>query len=288
MADTPEDVGLDSKAQTERDRIDLNHEQAGDDTGRIKRFLVEGASGYAADTEEKKARREYRSLLDMLLMEDPHYAALYSRVADKLDRAQSAVDKAMIDIDRRLETSGQALQRMRENAGELEDGTKVFRSDKDGHIYTEDGQRLSDEQARNVDIPDGAASLEDYRRQKEERDLALRQREEIERYQREVLDPSKDRMNDPNNPPTKEELKGIERHIEDEMPEAARDDYRSDIAVEAYDGASMSAAHEMVDETSLNVPDMATAFDQARTDIPDFGPVPEIEPDPSLGARTPG
>ncbi|WP_316364682.1 hypothetical protein [Candidatus Thiodiazotropha sp. CDECU1] len=279
MADTPEDVGLDSKAQTERDRIDLNHEHAGNDTGRIKRFLVEGASGYSAQSEEKKSERRLQTLLEILLAEDPQYAALYKRVSEKLNDAQQAVDSALVDINQRLEASDRKLQQMRENAGELEDGTKVFRSSLDGSIYTEDGQRLSDEEAHNINIPDGAASWENYRRQKEERDLALRQREDVERYQREVLDPSKDRMNDPNNPPSEEELKGIERRIEDEIPDVVRNKLlKSELQASHVEHPPISAAHEMVEETNLNVPDMSKSFDLASVGVPDIAPAPDSVP----------
>ncbi|MES9861445.1 MAG: hypothetical protein ABW157_18050 [Candidatus Thiodiazotropha sp. LLP2] len=282
MADKPEDVGLDSKAQTERDRIDLNHEQAADDTGRIKRFLVEGASGYSAQSEEKKSERRLQTLLEILLAEDPQYAALYKRVAEKLNDAQQAVDSALVDINQRLEASDRKLQHMRDNAGELEDGTKVFRSSVDGSIYTEDGQRLSDEDAQNIHIPEGAASWEDYHRQKEERDLALRQREEVERYKREVLDPSKDRMNDPNNPPSKDELKDIERRLEDEMPDIVRSSHDArlphDHTVEHT--TVNSFAHDEIEETNLAVPEMSKAFDLASVNVPDLGPAPEPVPVP--------
>ncbi|MCG7870494.1 MAG: hypothetical protein JAZ11_00140 [Candidatus Thiodiazotropha lotti] len=251
------------------------------ETGRIKRFLADGASGYAADTEEKKARREHRSLLDMLLMEDPHYAALYNRVAEKLDRAQQAVDAALIDIDERLEASEQNLQNMRDNAGELEDGTKVFRSSVDGSVYTEDGRRLSDEEAQNVDIPDDASSWEDYQRQKEERDLALRQREEIERYQREVLDPIKERMRDPDNVFTKDELEEIDKNIEASLPDTLTKDHQGfDPSIsEVEANSSTSAAHDMVEETNLEVPEMNKAFKTASLDIPDLDSAPVPAPE---------
>ncbi|MBT3011733.1 MAG: hypothetical protein KME41_08420 [Candidatus Thiodiazotropha sp. (ex Lucina pensylvanica)] len=280
MADTPEDIGLDSKAQTERDRIDLNHEQAGGDTGRIKRFLVEGASGYSAQNVEKKSKRRLQSLLEMLLAEDPHYAALYHRVTEKINGISRTVDQALIDANQRLEASVEMLQNYRESAAELPDGTKVFRSETDGSIYTEDGQRLSNEDAQNINIPEGAASWEDYRKQKEERDLALRQREDVERYKREVLDPAKDRMNDPDNPPSKDELKDIERRLEDEMPGVVRSSHDAhlphDHTVEHT--TVNSFAHDEIDQTNLEVPDMSKAFDLARVDIPDLGPAPEHAP----------
>lgn len=289
MTEKPEEIGMDSKTPAVRDRVDLGHEMAGLETGRIKRFLVEGASGYAADSEEKKARREQRSLLEILLTEDPQYAALYNRVADKLDRAQSAVDRALVDINQRLESLDSALQTMRDNAGELEDGTKVFRSAEDGGIYTEDGRRLSDEEAQNADIPDGAPSWEDYRRQKEERELALRQREEIERYQREVLDPAKERMSDPNNPISKDELEDLDKRLESVLPDFAIKSYDGDIDAEMpAPDTTISAAHEIVGETALNTPDMSGAFSVASAEIPDLSNIPKFDPDYTPATRTLG
>ncbi|MCG7861112.1 MAG: hypothetical protein JAZ18_01830 [Candidatus Thiodiazotropha endolucinida] len=280
MADTPEDVGLDSKAQTERDRIDLNHEQAGGDTGRIKRFLVEGASGYNVQSEEKKSERRLQTLLEILLAEDPHYAALYRQVTEKINGISRTVDQALIDVNQRLEASVEMLQKYRDSAAELPDGTKVFRSDIDGSIYTEDGQRLSDEEAQSIDIPEGAASWEDYRRQREERELALRQREEIERYKQEVLDPIKERLRDPDNVFSREELENIDKNIEASLPDILKNEHKgSDPSVSATGSStSTSAAHNMVEETNLEVPDMSKAFDLARVDIP--APAPEPVPGP--------
>ncbi len=51
---------------------------------------------------------------------------------------------------------------MRSRAAELEDGTKVFRSARDGKIYTEDGRALSDAQATAVNIDPLAPTLEQY------------------------------------------------------------------------------------------------------------------------------
>jgi hypothetical protein len=279
MAARPEDIGLDNMPQSVRDLRDLGHELSGE-TSRINRFLPEGSSGYGAQSEEKKSEKRYQSLLEMLLTEDPQYAALYSRVAEKLDRAQSAVDKVMADIKQRLETSEIALQRMRDSAPELADGTKVFRSRKDGHVYTEDGQRLDDEQARGIEFPPDAASLEDYRAQKDAQDTALRQREEIERYQRDVLDPMKERMRDPDHVYTKDELEEIDRNVDASLPDMLREDYRSaDPSVSAVEGnTTTSAAHNMVEATNLDVPEMGRAFKAASVDIRVPGSPPALNP----------
>lgn len=279
MAERPEDIGLDSKDRAERDRIDLNHEMAGDDTGRIKRFLSEGTTSYTSDSKEKKAERRTQSLLHMLLAEDPQYAALYKSVTEKLEKARQAVDQALIDINQRLETSERELQNMRDQAAEREDGMKVFRSSLDGGIYTEDGQRLSDEEAQEISIPEDAPSWEDYSAEKEARDQAARQREDVERYQREVLNPIEERMRDPNNVFTKDELEEIDRSFGDDIPPVIRTHYDSDPTPEPVSSSSASAAHDMVEETDISsAPEMGKAFELASADIPDFGSAPEPAP----------
>jgi hypothetical protein len=279
MAARPEDIGLDNMPQSVRDLRDLGHELSGE-TSRINRFLPEGGSGFSVESEEKKSEKRYQSLLEMLLMEDPQYAALYNRVADKLDRAQRAVDKALADIKQRLETSGIALQRMRDSAPELADGTKVFRSRKDGHVYTEDGQRLDDEQARGIEFPPDAADLEDYRAQKDAQDTDLRQREEIERYQRDVLDPMKERMRDPNNVFTKDELEEMDRNVDASLPAMLQEDYQNSgpSISESGNNAATSAAHNMVEATNLDVPEMGRAFKAASVDIRVPGSPPALNP----------
>ncbi len=52
MVEKPEDIGLDSKDPHERDRIDLNHEMAGDNVGRIQRFLSSDTGGVYAQVGE--------------------------------------------------------------------------------------------------------------------------------------------------------------------------------------------------------------------------------------------
>lgn len=217
----------------------------------------------------------------MLLSEDPYYAELYNRVSEKLDRAERAVDNALSDIDQRLETSGQALAAMRENAAELADGTKVFLSGKDGHLYTEDGVQLSDDEAKSVSIPDDAPSWETYSAQRQTQDEALRQREEVERYQRDVLEPLKKRLRDPDNVFSKEELEEVDRNFGSDMPPIMRGDYDAHAPIGAAPDTSVSpdqgSAPPMIGETDIsNMPEMGKAFDLAHAGTPE--PPPAQEP----------
>ncbi len=124
LSDKLQDEGIESKKAAERDMIELNHEIAGVETGRIKRFLNEGSLSFSGETKKEKAEREFRTMLDMLLAEDPIYAALYKQVTEKIEKAQQAVNLALVDINQRLEAFDRKLQLLYDNAAELPDGNQ--------------------------------------------------------------------------------------------------------------------------------------------------------------------
>ncbi len=145
-------------------------------------------------------------MLDMLLAQDPHYAAQYKKVTEKIDKAQQAVDQALVDINQRLGASDRELQFLRDEAAELKDGTKVFQSTDNTSIYTEHGKRLNHEKARNIKFSKNSPKWETYKAEKENHNIAARQKLEVETYQRDVLDPAKEQVNNRDNPPSKDEL----------------------------------------------------------------------------------
>jgi Asp-tRNA(Asn)/Glu-tRNA(Gln) amidotransferase B subunit len=128
LTDKPQDTEIDSKITAKLDRIDLNNEMAGIDTGKSWRFLSSNSPSHPQVRKKLETEREFRSMLDMLLTQDPHYAALYKKVTEKVEKAQQAVDLALVDINKRLEASDRKFQVLRENAVQLQDGTKVFQS----------------------------------------------------------------------------------------------------------------------------------------------------------------
>ncbi len=218
----------------------------------------------------------------MLLGEDPIYAALYTKVTEKVEKARHAVDLVLIDINQRLEDSERNLQILRDQAAELQDGTKVFKSTTDGSIYTEHGKRLSGEKAKNIVFPDHAPKWETYRSEKAAHDTAARQKQEVEAYQSDVLDHATKRMNDEDNPPSMDELKKLNEAIEAKKPEIVKSKLlNKELSTNTVKQSSISNAHEQVEKTNLNVPDMGQSFDLARVDIPDLDIKPETEPMPA-------
>lgn len=270
LTDNGADIGIDSKPQAERDRIDLNHEISGDSTGRMRRFFAGDQRGLYGESEKKKAERRFQNMLDMLLAEDPHYAALYYEVAENLQNTQRAADLALIDNLQRLAISDRKLQELRDNAAELPDGTKVFKSQIDGGLYTEGGKRLSESEAANIHIPEHASSWENYSTEKAENDHLKNDKADIEDYQHNVLAPMRDRMNDKDDPPSMDELKDMQKKIERDMPSSVRQFYDANkpSASVTADVHLSSFADSLDDKPDLSLPKLESATDIAIKDAP--------------------
>lgn len=220
----PHQIGVDSLDQPTRDLVDLGHEQQGENVGRIRRFLTsqDGLSFKEAEEKRKKEEAEFHmTMLEYMLTHDAQYRAKYEEVANKLKDAQQRVNEAMERVDRDLREARDQFRRTQDRAATLADGTRVYQSE-DGNVYTEDGRKLSEEEAATVQFNGDEPSYEDMQRERERIEALERQREELERYQREVLDPATRRMEDEDSPPSLDELEEMGRKIDEQMPEAAR------------------------------------------------------------------
>jgi len=269
VSEKPQHIGVDSKPKGERDKIDLNHEISGEPTGRIQRFLTENHHGVDGEGEKKRSERRYRNMLEMLLAEDARYAKLYFEVQDTLNRARQAVDQALVDIRQHLEDSERTLRLMQDNAARLDDGTMVFRSAVDGNVYTEDGRKLSDDEARNIEFPENAPSREDYNTAKGNVETAQEQIAEAEAYQRDI-DQAEERRLDADNPLTLEELKIIKRDI------SGNQLFSYGTTAQSVNG---SVAQDISEDENLDMPPMNVQFDVARLGLSDRNSLPQFTSD---------
>lgn len=281
----PDSEALDSRAARERDMIDLNNEIAGRDTGRAARFFASGGSASYAQAEEKKKEERRMTMLAYLLANDAQYAATYTRVLDKLQRAQDAARRAMLDISQRLDVANTRLDDMRARAAELPDGTKVFRSEKSGDVYTQEGRKLTDQERSTVEIPNDAPSHEEYQHAKHSRDEAQEQKRQVEGYEREVLHPALRRMHDEDDPVLREEMEKIEHHADEAMPDIMRQQ------ITKYDQSQSptskpAAVYMTMGDANPDLPDLNAAFSQASSAAP---PAPvasmPVAPQVSQGSR---
>ncbi len=216
MKDKPQDIGTDSKSLREKDVIDYNHELSGtDNRGRIKRFSVDPLTLINPDEREKRKTREQRfvSMLVYMLENDAQYQELYFNVEAKLEEAQNEVENALQKISHELND----IRNQLEHAAHL---------------------GLSEEQ------------LIELRRKQEELE---RHRQEILDYQRDVLKPIRQRMDDEDNPPSKEELDEFQERIRDKRPE-----YLAELS--ASENAPMSVSSGIDGKLSFNSPDLCDTF----------------------------
>ncbi|MCB1681055.1 MAG: hypothetical protein H6858_03310 [Rhodospirillales bacterium] len=133
------------ETQNDINRRDLNDEIGGHETGRIYRFLTKEAREALGGNSSQKSR-ERMNFLDMLLLTDPVYAALYADVTDKIEEIDRAVNSALSSLNQRIVDQEQRLALLKDRAYKLQDGTRVYQSE-DGSVYAENGAVLSDRQA---------------------------------------------------------------------------------------------------------------------------------------------
>lgn len=261
---------MDTDAETggnSRNEIDFKDQQdelAGRENGRMKRFLSPEARPEVQ--EEKRREAAYQSMLDYLLLNDPEYRALYEKVRDRLDEIERAVAEALQEVN-------ECITQMEENAHTL-NGKKVFFSRDGKRAYTEDGEELSATDMARITRSEDAPTWEDY-------DAAKRERDDITRYQDDVLNPIKERINDKENPVPKDELEGMLDDLNKDVPKTVQ--LKSDRPDQTAKIDEHLSKHSVSTEKYLNAPDMKACFDTAACmDIPDLTiiPTPESIPKP--------
>jgi hypothetical protein len=184
-----------------RDFEDLNNERAGNETGRIRRFLPERDPKHIA-TQKEDRERNLSALMQM--MRDPAYAAAYQGAWDALDRAQAAVDAALLETAEAIHRLTDITDDMDARAHRLGDEA-VFEGD-DGACYRADGSRLTEDEAARVERREGAPSYDARRMAQDALDAARARRAEIIGIQETVIDPARERLTDPDNPMSPSEL----------------------------------------------------------------------------------
>lgn len=151
----------------ERDRAealdDYNHEMAGRDVGRMRRFLSEEQiEARSPEKRRGKQAREELSNLQAMLQMNAAYAELYNRTMDTLREAEQAAERALelaeIAHAARMETHRQLMER----AAELDDGRKVFQ-DEEGQLWSEDEEPVSEEQALEIEWRGSEPTFEAFR-----------------------------------------------------------------------------------------------------------------------------
>lgn len=206
--------------QKRRDHDDLQNEYAGRETGRMQRFLTREDRLDDQRHKEKK-QRETRTLLE-LLMASPAYRHQFEKVTIALSNAQAAADDALSYLEDAIASAESALTELQEDAARLPDGTRVYR-DADGVVRREDGTAVDDVLAATILWRGDEPGFEEFRASRGVLTALQAEHEDVLRFQNTVLGPSHDALNNPNDPPTFEELQEILEGVHAEMPAAVKD-----------------------------------------------------------------
>ncbi|MEO1459662.1 MAG: hypothetical protein AAFV49_19135 [Pseudomonadota bacterium] len=246
-----------SKNGRQRDHDDLQNEMAGRSTGRQRRFLpADGADG-SFDGKRSNGRGALTAL-DILLLTDPVYAALYRQVGDVLATAERETDEAIDAAETALDVARTELQDALDKAARLPNGRRVFR-DADGQVWTEDGELLDADTAAGIQWRGDEPSREDYIAHKQAVDEWEAYLDRLRDYQTTVLGSERDRLNDPNDPPSEAELRAILDRIKKERP-ALRDEIAAELGKNFGTPADKSPVPVSSEAPILDVPDIQTAF----------------------------
>lgn len=261
-APAPNGVDIDSMPRALRDFIDLNNEYAGRVTGRVTRFLTAEREG--GSEEQKQEKRDQFSRL-LTLLQNPEYARAYFELEDMAERASLAADAALAENAAATDEAKERLRELMDAAPELADGRKMFRA-ADGRVLAEDGTEITD--PADIERAKAAPSWNEVQRRRAELEQLTAERRAIDDYQRRVLTPAKEALDDENGR-TREELEQHKKKIREEMPESVRKRFDGGIDAPPPPEATNETASDYLSAPVLaNAPDATAHFGAVRDVAP--------------------
>ena len=223
-----------------RDFDDLQREIAGLEVGRQRRFRGGEDEKNPRTREGRQARQQAQlTALEIMLATDSAYRALYNDTMDQLRAAEIATETALTKAEAAHDQAKEEIQDILARAATLPDGARVFR-DADGNVRREDGTLVSGLNADSIVWPEDALDYETFLARKEALEQAQQTIEDIRAYQVDVLGNARDRLTDPNDPPSKDDLRQIQRDIEEKNPAAQRTEHAVEPAADAEPPAPSS------------------------------------------------
>lgn len=212
-----------TKAQLEKRReqdfIDLQNEMAGNEVGRLPRFL--SAEARAILLEKRNGKSSSRlSALDMMLLNDPAYAEIYNNAINRLADYETATERALNKEVTKLEAAEKSLNAILDQAATLPDDTREFR-DANDDIWTEDNERVEEKIADQIEWQGSEPSRELYKQHLSNVKDANDSVHTIRVFQTEV-GAVRERFTDPDNPPSPEDIQDTFKALKERTPDAIR------------------------------------------------------------------
>ena len=186
----------------------------------MPRFLAAEDVSPRASERKRAERAEALTRLQLLLLNDPAYAALHKETTEKLNEVQNRLAEAMERVLALRARTDAELAEMLKKAARTADGEAVFR-DANGDVRTADGRKVDDDMAATVVWHGGEPSFEDYRRNRK-RDEGLDDLAgDIGAGQAEVGD-MQERTEDHERPTSSEELGEMQQRTGDMLVDIER------------------------------------------------------------------
>lgn len=184
-------------------RDDLAAEIGGYDNGRIHQIL----SGDTADAirEKRNGKDEKKLSAFELAMLNAEYAALFHTAENNIDTAQHKATAFDEKVHNAIDEMQQRVEKTLDAAVTLPNGKKAFMN-KDGEVYTVDGERVDQAIVDGIDWTD-RPTLEEYQEQLHRLEKLKELAHEGDRLGLHLADLDNELHGDP--PPKKDRVKGI-------------------------------------------------------------------------------
>lgn len=193
--------------RNKQDFDDLERERAGRNDYRISRFFTAATADIQADEDEND-----QSFLGLWELSREIQKIMQRRI----DEIQDAIDRALEESAERIRQAQEHVERIRQNAVKLEDGTAVYLAQDGLRAFDDHGRELTAAELEAIDWPEHAPTWEQRQAAGDELEAAINERQEIREYQ-ERVNGHESRI-DTLSP---DELDDINRDLE-AMPEAVR------------------------------------------------------------------
>lgn len=210
---------------------DFNNEMAGRDTGRIKRFGFNQARQDVIQEEKRK-----QSAFEQMMM-NAVYCEAWTSAMDSLNQAEEAVYQALIQASDTLHHAQRQYQELLDKAALTADGQRVFK-DKHGDVYTEDGEKLSAEEAAQIEWRGDDPSREDQAHRLDAITNAQEEFDRINGHSNRIVE-IREELTDQDNPLSIDEIQAMEQ-------EALKINDSLDLATASYDSDLNREAPQVV------------------------------------------
>lgn len=209
-----------AETRRQQDLDDFNNEISGIDVGRIGRFLSPEARSLLLEKRNGKTPGRLTAL-DMMLLNDPHYAKIYTSAMNELQTAEQATENALEKALKKSDELKTQLSQTMTNAKALPSGRKAFK-DINGSVWSEDDMKLDEAQAESIEWDGTEPSYETYLEQRQEIEAVEQDIHGIREYQTDVLGTIRGDLTDQDDPKSVDDIETYSSKMKKLMPKAVQ------------------------------------------------------------------